>query len=128
MNTIIDAKEVKANKEHYCDFCNGVIRKGEKYNVSTHSYEGDIYNWKSHKHCDYLVDKLNIEDENGYGITMDDFIESVSEKHFDLLISQFSDEDIKKYSDAINQLTHVSFYYKRSYVLRYFLKQDKKQN
>jgi hypothetical protein len=50
VNTIRD-KRVKARKEHICDFCEKKIAKGEEYRLSTHIYDGQIYDWHSCDRC-----------------------------------------------------------------------------
>ncbi len=76
MDTLSYGKR-KANKEHKCDFCNGVIKKGETYKCSTH-VDDEIYTWKSHLHCMELVSLLKM-DYDLEGITEDCFYEYVNE-------------------------------------------------
>lgn len=54
----LDRKERKANKEHHCDFCSGIIEKGEVYDWSKNICDGELYEWKSHKKCSFLCSKL----------------------------------------------------------------------
>lgn len=125
METISYPKEVKANKEHRCNFCGEKIKKGETYNKSTHVCDGDLYDWKSHKYCAELAVKMKMYDDCDEGVTEDYFQESISNLHFDLLTKRFAQDECKKYSDIIQQLRHVNFHYKLEYVLRYFAKQSK---
>lgn len=126
METISYQKEVKAIKDHVCSFCSSKIRKGEKYQTSTHKNDGDIYAWKSHNHCDKIADRLKMytygED---WGLTREDFQEIIHGEYFDLLVSQISKEDIIKYEDIIKQLHNVRFNDKLNYVIRHYAKIDK---
>jgi hypothetical protein len=123
MRTISYDEQVKANKDHVCSFCGEKIYKGDTYNKSTHEYDGSVYDWKTHKHCADIAQRLNMYEQCEEGVTQDDFIEFVSNKHDDLLIDIIPDEDVKKYSDIIQQLRHVRFRDKLSYVIRHFAKQ-----
>ena len=49
-----------AKKDHVCQFCGGVIKEGERYNRATISYNGDVYDWKSHLHCLELTANLDM--------------------------------------------------------------------
>ena len=42
MECISNPKNVKARKDHKCDFCLGVIKKGDYYNTATYKSD-DIY-------------------------------------------------------------------------------------
>lgn len=70
-------KSSKAAKDHTCDFCNGAIKKGTRYEISVMVFEGDIYRWKSHRHCNALINVLEIQDYDGNGIESSDFVECV---------------------------------------------------
>lgn len=129
METLSYAKEVKAAKEHRCDFCCEKIRPGEVYTTSTHKQDGQIYDWKSHKHCSEIASRLKMY-ENCYdeGLTADSFQETIHCQYFDLMLSLFEKEDLKKYSDAIQQFRQVLFRHKLMYVIRYYAKIDKSLN
>lgn len=51
---ILDSKTRKARKEHRCDYCGGIIKKGEAYEWSKLIYDGTLYEWKAHKKCSFL--------------------------------------------------------------------------
>ncbi len=76
MDTLSYGKR-KANKDHKCDYCNGIIKKGETYKWSTH-VDDDVYTWKAHLHCQELVSLLDI-DYGVNGISQDCFYEYVNE-------------------------------------------------
>ena len=71
-----------AKKDHVCQFCGGVIKEGERYNRTTISYDGDVYDWKSHLHCLELTANLDMkrfcEDcgltEEGFESAISDYI------------------------------------------------------
>lgn len=127
METLTQEKEVKAIKEHKCNFCGGKISVGEIYMKSTHKCDGDIYDWKTHKYCAEIANRLKMYDDAYEGVTMDDFIETINYKHNDLLIGQlpFDKEQPRKFSDIIQQLQKVNFRDKLWYVIRYYKKLDK---
>ena len=127
METLTYQKEVKAIKEHSCNFCGTKINIGEAYMKSTHKHDGDVYDWKTHKYCAEIAERLKMYDDADEGVTMDDFMETIHCKHDDLLIDQlpFDKEQPQKFSDIIQQLRHVKFKDKLLYVIRYYKKLDK---
>ncbi len=127
METLTYQKEVKAIKEHSCNFCGTKINIGEAYMKSTHKHDGDVYDWKTHKYCAEIAERLKMYDDADEGVTMDDFMETIHCKHDDLLIDQlpFDKEQPQKFSDIIQQLRHVKFKDKLWYVIRYYKKLDK---
>lgn len=122
METISYPKETKARKKHRCNFCNELIFAGEVYIKSTHVYDGGMYDWKSHKHCSELADTMKMYDECDDGLTADDFMEFVSEKHHEILVKDIPEKDCRKYGDIIRQLTKVEFKEKLWFVIRFFKK------
>lgn len=46
----------KARKEHKCDLCGQVIRKGEKYIRHSGKYDGDLFDDKYHLTCKNIID------------------------------------------------------------------------
>lgn len=125
METIRYQKEVRAEIIHTCNYCGERIMPKEVYLKSTHKNDGGLYDWKAHKYCDKLVSTLKMDDDDGEGITQDNFIESVSNAHFEILVAMFPKEEIKKYSDVIQQLRYVRFRDKLFYVIRYYTKLEK---
>lgn len=127
METLTYQKEVRAIKEHSCNFCGTKINIGEVYMKSTHKHDGDVYDWKTHKYCAEIAERLKMYDDADEGVTMDDFMETIHCKHDDLLIDQlpFDKEQPQKFSDIIQQLRHVKFKDKLWYVIRYYKKLDK---
>lgn len=120
METISDQKEVKANKDHRCDFCYERIRQGEIYVTSTHKQDGTIYNWKTHTHCSVIASRLKMYDDRDEGLSADGFQESIHSEYLDLHITKFSEQDAQKYSDIIQQLRRVRFEDKLMYVIRHY--------
>ena len=76
---IIRSSKPKANKEHKCMWCGGIIKKGEVYDKQI--IKGDyIYTWKNHLKCLKLYNELEMYDnDDGYGIDRDSFMQSVYE-------------------------------------------------
>lgn len=127
MDTLTYQKEVKAIKEHSCNFCGAKINIGEAYMKSSHKNDGDVFDWKTHKYCAEIAERLKMYDDAYEGVTMDDFMETIHCEHDDLLIGQlpFDKEQPQKFRDIIQQLRHVKFKDKLWYVIRYYKKLDK---
>lgn len=77
MATTISTTQVTAKKDHSCSYCRLVIPKGEKYNRSFVVHD-TAYTWKSHVHCDALVEKIVDWKEVDEGLDSDSFYEFVS--------------------------------------------------
>lgn len=83
---------VEANRLHRCDYCLGIINKGEKYRKSVHKHDGNIYTWKSHKLCQKLVSELDMfEDTGGDGVTTEFFIEIVKEEYQNIMSNHYNE-------------------------------------
>jgi len=91
MNQTIESKEVKARKEHRCDWCCGIIPIGEVYDRQTFVYDGDIATWKSHISCGALASKLGWFDECDEGLSEGDFYEEVRVKYMDVMSEEFNE-------------------------------------
>ena len=128
METLSYQKEVKANKEHRCNFCCEKIKQGETYITSTHKQDGTVYDWKAHKHCSEIADRLKMYEDCDEGLTGDDFQETIHSEYFDIILNQFTTEDIKKYSDVIQEFRKVYFKNKLMYVIRHYARLDKSLN
>jgi len=125
METLKLQKETKAKKVYSCDFCACRIPKGDTYIKSTHKYDGQIYDWKTHKHCAEIASRLKMYDHCEEGLTQDDFMETIHDKHDDILISMIPNDEAQKFSDIIQQLRRVNFRDKLGYVIRHYKKLDK---
>ena len=79
---VLQYKDRKASKDHKCDYCLGVINKGEVYGNSSIKNDG-VYTWKSHKRCEELVEKLKMND--GEGVCDDTFYDCIYEKFSDIM-------------------------------------------
>jgi len=126
MDTIRQAQETKAIKQHVCDFCSEKIQVGEKYMLSTHTHDGTIYDWKTHKGCNFIASKLNMYDNAYDGLTGDDFMEAIREEHYSLMLKFFPKEaeDQNRWSDVLSQLRSVTFREMLRYVIRHYSKQS----
>lgn len=76
IETLKGPKQTKARKAHVCNFCGCTIPVGEIYNLSTHVFNGELYDWKSHQKCSELVSMLNMEGDEG--VTLADFYEYIT--------------------------------------------------
>lgn len=127
METISYSKEVKAAKDHRCNFCGDKIWEGETYITSTHKNDGVLYDWKTHKDCSNIATRLKMYDDAEDGLTEDMFQEYIHSCHDDLLIEMIPTMDRNNYSDIIQQLRRVVFKAKLGYVIRHFAKIDKEK-
>lgn len=84
----ISESNPKANKEHTCMWCGGIIKKGEVYNKQI--IKGDyIYEWKNHSKCSDLYNKLKMCDYDGEGVDSDCFMEYV----YQFLYSKLTEDE-----------------------------------
>ena len=120
METISYPTDTKASKDHLCNFCGYKIQKGVTYIKSTHKFDGDVYDWKAHDYCHKIADTLKMYDHADEGVTMEHFQETIYSEHFDLLVKQFPENELKKYSDIIQQLKSVEFKSMLSFVIRHY--------
>ena len=60
---IISEASRKARKVHKCNFCLLDIKVGEEYKDFFLKYEGEVYAWKEHMHCEAM---FNYFTSNGY--------------------------------------------------------------
>jgi len=74
---INDARVVKARKDHVCNYCGGIIKKGEKHTYGVFKFDY-IYQWRNHFKCGELVSTLKMEGD--YGITEEIFYEDICDK------------------------------------------------
>lgn len=71
-----------AKKQHVCDWCCDKIEIGTKYRKQPIFDEGKAFSFKTHKHCDDLVEKLKIL-EGGFddGLSSSDFCDFITEEY-----------------------------------------------
>jgi|GEM_PF-2158587 hypothetical protein len=122
METLSYPTDKKANKDHTCDFCAEKIHKNEIYVKSTHKFDGQVYDWKTHKYCAKLATTLNMYDDAEEGLTQEVFMETVSCVHDDVLISKLPENEIVKYRDIIQQLQKVKWREKLWFLIRHYAK------
>lgn len=81
----------KANKEHTCMWCEGVIKKGEIYKKQVLKTDY-IYTWKNHIKCSRLFNELSIGDNDcGEGVGSETFMQYV----YDFIYSKLDEEKHK---------------------------------
>ena len=91
---ILQQTKPKAIKDHKCDWCSGIISKGQNYHYSTQVHDGDIYSWKSHEKCMKLAHTLKMFDEcGGDGVSESDFYEIIYEAFCDILGDDDKDDN-----------------------------------
>ena len=108
----LDTSTPIARKEHHCDYCDGIIHKGERYEHQTLKYDGRLYTWKSHILCSRVAENIEPLDEgisqqefrdwideyvydNHYDETLDDIAQEWQNKSYEELAKMIYDE-IKK--------------------------------
>ena len=77
-----------ARKPHRCDWCGGIIEKGEEYVRNTLKYDNEApYDWCSHKDCEEIVRVLDMSQvcADSDGISADDFEEIVYDAYLFLI-------------------------------------------
>ena len=107
----LENKEVKANKDHECNFCGMPIKKGEVYNYQRNVDEKKshprVYSvWKSHLRCGAIAWVLDMYDHYNDEVTKDDFWNDIQEAYhtiFDELPRDSNElEDIEKLDKVCN--------------------------
>jgi hypothetical protein len=124
METLRMPKLTKAIKEHRCNFCSIRIPKGDTYMRSTHTYEGMIYEWKSHTWCEEIVNRLKMHESCDEGVTQNDFMEIISDEYHNLTLELLHGIEQKRCNELIKQLFEVNFKHKLDYVIRHYKKID----
>ena len=82
---VLSQKEPKARKKHRCNYCSGVIERGQIYNYAAIEYEGSVYTWKSHQTCLEIAIKLNMFEDSYDGLTQEYFNTFIREEYRDLI-------------------------------------------
>lgn len=80
MPSVLRSRLVRARKQHRCDYCLEPIGKGELYHRDTCAFDGRLYDWRTHVHCDGIANAIwryAMPDEDGMSTAM--FQESVHE-------------------------------------------------
>ena len=107
METIQYPTEVKANKEHNCNFCTFKIEKGNSYFKSVHKID-EVYTWKTHSHCKKISEILAMYDNCDEGVTTYDFIENIKSEYNDLMLTNnyeiYTNKDfiVPSFQDRLN--------------------------
>jgi len=127
IDTLRPPTETKAKKECRCNFCGDKIIVGDIYLKSTHKFDGSIYDWKTHKCCAKLAERINLFQHAEDGVSQEDFMESVHGEYISIMVEFFPKNEINKYADVIQQLRFVKFRDKLWYVIRHYNKIDKQQ-
>lgn len=86
MYTLFEQKEVVARKPHGCDWCCGLIEKGEKYEWSKYIFDGDFNEWHSHLSCSRIASAIWDYVDPGWdeGMSQDEYMEGCQDicQHF----------------------------------------------
>jgi len=80
-----------ARKDHKCNFCGGIIPKGEKYMYAVLKYD-DMYIWKNHFRCSKIASQLDMFDNCSDGLTGEDFQECIKDEYHNME-SEMSDDN-----------------------------------
>lgn len=103
--TQLPTKELKARRNHLCDWCLSNISPGEIYNKTPIADDGVIFNFKSHLSCTKLYEKLEMwKLGDGDGIDLNTFQEQVYNEHKRIFST---DNRHVNFEDILNQVkTH----------------------
>lgn len=93
--TILHSNIVTARKEHVCDFCGGIIRKGEKYSNLAFVFDGSITSQTTHQHCQEVFGEL-CRHFNECGVTERDPDDMLNEYADDVLTKEENDEFMRQ--------------------------------
>lgn len=69
----------KARKPHRCDYCGETIEKGERYQIATLKFDGELYNWRNHERCGRIAAEIWDFIDPDEGMSEDDFCEGCQE-------------------------------------------------
>lgn len=58
MTEKLEHRDRVARKKHICNYCGGVIEKGETYDYYKGVFDGDVFEWKSHLACQRVADAI----------------------------------------------------------------------
>ncbi len=87
--TVLSETRPVARKTHYCDFCGGIIAKGQKYLKQVNIIDGDFGVWKCHEECQDVAHQLGMYEDcdPDYGINDEIFVDEINnyihDVHFD---------------------------------------------
>lgn len=73
----ISTSTPKARKQHRCNFCEGVIEKGEAHDQQTNKHDGVVYQWRAHFRCSKIANTLNMYEYCDEGLTGETFYERI---------------------------------------------------
>lgn len=96
--TVLSETRPVARKIHYCDFCGGVIAKGQKYLKQVNVIDGDFGVWKCHEECQNVAHQLCMYDDcdPDYGINDEIFCgfiyDYVRDEHYDKELDDVAEE------------------------------------
>ena len=114
MIEILQDKTVKARKDHRCDLCGGLIRKGLTYNCQSNKLDGDVYTHKAHLKCTEMCKLLDLYRDADYGVDEEIFCDSVDEVFAGYYSAAFP--DTQELREIYNLLTCVPTYEKTIYL------------
>ena len=86
MVTLRQPTRIKARKEHSCDYCDKKIFIGEEHTISTHKYDGLLYDWRTCDRCKpYVLEAFRNEHYSfDDGMTEEDFRRYMWEEHYEI--------------------------------------------
>lgn len=104
MPDLINSSNRKARKEHQCGYCLSKINKGEIYRDDTLTYEGEIYQWKSHLDCWKVLNYIPYDKEVDCGITQEVFTDALDQWMYD---NNIDDEIIDGLKNEKNKVDFI---------------------
>lgn len=86
LTTIKEEVLTRARKKHTCGLCCQKILKDSFYYISVIRNDGELYSFKTHKHCSDIATKLNMcEDCDDEGLTALEFIDTIHGEYVNIL-------------------------------------------
>lgn len=85
MIEVLSRCTVRARRPHVCDYCGHVIAQCEQYSRACNKFDGRLYTWRSHLHCDRLASALwdYVDPDEGMDMyTFRDAVQTVMAEHY----------------------------------------------
>ena len=91
---------VRSRKRHTCNLCGGIIPARAEYNMQINVYDGRLYTWRTHLHCQSLCGKIWNYVDPDEGMTYDRFQEAVAQLMHTFYCPYHCDEYFKQDDDC----------------------------
>ena len=75
----LQTKNIKARKQHKCDWCGRDIEKGEEYERQKYICDGNFFEWHSHLSCSRVATEIWEYCDPDEGMSEDEFMDGCNE-------------------------------------------------